>query len=393
MSDPPRRETAETGRSVGVSPVAAGFLRNARVLVVDDRDANVRLLEAILRTAGVDEVVGLTDPRRAVERCVEFGPDVVLLDLHMAHMDGLEVLASLRRAMPDDVFLPVVVLTADATPEARQRVLAGGANDFLTKPFDRVEVLLRVSNLLETRALYMRLRQDRVALQRELDTRRSRELRLEDQRRRATERIDRAMQPDGFQIAFQPLVDLGDDTVAGFEALARFAGPPHRSPDQWFAEAAELGRGTDLELLAIERSLSHFPSLPNGTHLALNVSPETARDPRLYECVSAAPCDRIVLELTEHDKIRDYESLRVSLERFRARGVHLAVDDAGAGYAGLQHILSLKPDVIKLDLMLTRGVDRDPARRALANCLVQFANEIGAAVVAEGIETAAELET
>jgi EAL domain-containing protein (putative c-di-GMP-specific phosphodiesterase class I) len=100
-----------------------------------------------------------------------------------------------------------------------------------------------------------------------------------------------------------------------------------------------------------------------------------------------------VLELTEHTRVRDYQVLRLCLDRFRERGVRIAVDDAGAGYAGLQHILSLSPDVIKLDLQLTRNVDSDPARRALSACLVQFAREIGAEVVAEGIETPAELDT
>jgi EAL domain-containing protein (putative c-di-GMP-specific phosphodiesterase class I) len=114
--------------------------------------------------------------------------------------------------------------------------------------------------------------------------------------------------------------------------------------------------------------------------------------PALDACLAAIPGDRIVLELTEHTRVRDYEGLRVCLDRFRDRGVRIAVDDAGAGYAGLQHILNLQPDVIKLDIMLTRDVDTDPARRALSACLVTFADEIGAEVVAEGIETLAALE-
>jgi EAL domain-containing protein (putative c-di-GMP-specific phosphodiesterase class I) len=100
-----------------------------------------------------------------------------------------------------------------------------------------------------------------------------------------------------------------------------------------------------------------------------------------------------VLELTEHDEISDYEWLRPWLDRHRARGVRIAVDDAGAGYAGLQHILSLTPDILKLDLQLIRGIDTDIARRALARCLVDFAGEIGAAVLAEGISCVAELDT
>jgi EAL domain-containing protein (putative c-di-GMP-specific phosphodiesterase class I) len=99
-----------------------------------------------------------------------------------------------------------------------------------------------------------------------------------------------------------------------------------------------------------------------------------------------------VLELTEHDEIPDYELLRQSLDRYRSLGARIAVDDAGAGYAGLQHILSLTPEILKLDLQLIRGIDQDIARRALVRCLVDFASEIGAAVLAEGISSLAELD-
>jgi EAL domain-containing protein (putative c-di-GMP-specific phosphodiesterase class I) len=368
-------------------------LGTARVLIVDDREANVRLLRAMLAAAGVPEIEGLTDARRTVERVLDFRPDILLLDLHMPSMDGITVLGALRDALPADAFLPVVVLTADATPGARERALAAGAKDFLTKPIDRLEVLLRVSNLLETRALYQRVHRDRAQLQHELEQQRLRERLLEEKRRGRQARIDAALLDGGMHIEFQPIVDLESSRPVGVEALARFAGPPHRPPDQWFAEAATIGRGVELELLAVERALSHLGSMRENLFVSLNVSPSTARSVALDDCLARFPLERIVLELTEHTKIRDYHVLRVSLDRFRERGCRIAVDDAGAGYAGLQHILSLQPDVIKLDIGLTRNVDSDPARRALSACLVRFAEEIGAYVVAEGIETAAELET
>jgi EAL domain-containing protein (putative c-di-GMP-specific phosphodiesterase class I) len=381
------------GTSGAIPEWAAASLRTARVLVVDDRDANVRLLQAMLSGAGVPHIEGITDSSIAVARVLDFRPDVLLLDLHMPGMDGVAVLAALREALPPDVFLPVVVLTADATPGARERALAAGAKDFLTKPIDRLEVLLRVSNLLETRALYQRVQHDRTQLQQELEEQRLRERRAGEQRRDRRARIDAAVAPGGMQVVFQPIVELEGGNVVGLEALARFTGPPRRSPDQWFAEAATIGRGTELELLAIERALFQLDSLPSDAFVSLNVSPTTARTAALDVLLVQFPGARIVLELTEHTKIRDYRVLRLCLDRFRERGVRIAVDDAGAGYAGLQHILSLQPDVIKLDIGLTRNVDVDPARRALSSCLVRFANEIGAEVVAEGIETWAELDT
>jgi EAL domain-containing protein (putative c-di-GMP-specific phosphodiesterase class I) len=147
-----------------------------------------------------------------------------------------------------------------------------------------------------------------------------------------------------------------------------------------------------LELLAVRRALDVFERLPDNCFVSVNVSPDTAMTDELISLLSEAPGERLVLELTEHDEVADYEWLRPWLDRHRARGVRIAVDDAGAGYAGLQHILSLTPDILKLDLQLIRGIDTDIARRALARCLVDFAGEIGAAVLAEGVSCTAELE-
>jgi putative two-component system response regulator len=130
---------------------------DAKILVVDDQPANVRLLERVLTRDGYREVAATTNPTEALELYGEFRPDLVLLDLHMPEMDGFEVLERLRELSYAEVYLPVVILTADISPEARRRALAMGAKDFLTKPFDAAEVLLRIRNLLETRRLHQRL--------------------------------------------------------------------------------------------------------------------------------------------------------------------------------------------------------------------------------------------
>lgn len=133
--------------------------KNARILIVDDQEANVRLLEGILkRAAGYHALRSTTDPREVMSLYVEFKPDLILLDLHMPHVDGFGVMEQLKEIVPEDVFLPILVLTADVTPEAKQRALASGAKDFLAKPFDPTEVLLRIKNLLETRSLHLELR-------------------------------------------------------------------------------------------------------------------------------------------------------------------------------------------------------------------------------------------
>ena len=127
----------------------------ARILVVDDEPANVRLLERMLAEGGYRQVKSTTDSRQVLALAGAFEPDLILLDLMMPHLDGIAVIQQLR--IPEDVFLPILVLTADATSEAKKRALEAGAKDFLTKPFDRLEVMLRIRNLLDTRSLYLDL--------------------------------------------------------------------------------------------------------------------------------------------------------------------------------------------------------------------------------------------
>jgi len=131
-------------------------LAKMRILIVDDESRNVALLEAMLSDAGYGSISSVTDSRKALDTCAVFEPDLVLLDLMMPPPDGFEILESLRSPERES-FLPVIVLTADANEEARRRALAAGATDFLLKPFDQTEVLLRIRNLLEMRRLHLRL--------------------------------------------------------------------------------------------------------------------------------------------------------------------------------------------------------------------------------------------
>lgn len=212
---------------------------------------------------------------------------------------------------------------------------------------------------------------------------------LLDARRRIQAVLDA---PDTVSIVFQPIVDLDAGLVA-VEALSRFHGDPVRSPDQWFAEAHEVGLGVELELLAIARAIDQLDELPEGIDLNVNVGPATLIAPGLAELIQGPVARRLVVELTEHTHIQDYPELTSALWALRRRGVRIAVDDAGSGYATLAHILKLAPDVIKLDRELISNIDVDPVRRALAACLVAFGGDTGAEILAEGVETHAELET
>ena len=367
-------------------------LAGATVVVIDDDEINVMLLEGVLLQAGVGTVRRVTDPAYAVSTCVELQPDLVILDLHMPGVDGLGVLKRLGLELPPDAFVPVVVVTGDGRSKARDDALAAGAKDFVTKPFDPTEVVLRARNLIETRALYDRIRRESAALRVELEERVAGDARARAEHDRRRRHVEDVLAGSTVTMAFQPITDLATDAVVGVEALARFAGPPDRPPNEWFAEAAAVGLGAELELAAVRAALSAVDRFSQEIFVSVNVSPSTTVSPELVELVANAPAHRIVVELTEHHRIDCYDTLLEALDRLRAHGARIAVDDAGAGHAGLQHILRLHPEVLKLDMALTRGIDADPARRALATALVHFAEDIDSVIVAEGVETTEELD-
>jgi EAL domain-containing protein (putative c-di-GMP-specific phosphodiesterase class I) len=146
-----------------------------------------------------------------------------------------------------------------------------------------------------------------------------------------------------------------------------------------------------LELLALHKALAQLDAIGPHAYLAVNVSPDTILGDAFQALFAILPLKRLVLEITEHAVIDDYAPLQAMLAPLRERGLRLAVDDAGSGYASMRHILALQPDLIKLDISLIRNIDRDPGRRALAAALILFADQTGSEVVAEGVENEREL--
>lgn len=196
------------------------------------------------------------------------------------------------------------------------------------------------------------------------------------------------------RMVFQPIYAIAGTRLRGFECLARFDIAPYRSPDRWFSLAHEVGLGLALEYHAIEKALGHLQQFPDSLCLNVNSSPELVTSGKLHALAShGADLSRVVLEITEHAVVQDYAALGRALAPLRAQGMKLAVDDVGAGYSSMRHILSLRPDIIKLDMNISRSIDTDSMRKALAKGLTTFAHEIGSLVVAEGVETRAELET
>jgi PAS domain S-box-containing protein len=197
-------------------------------------------------------------------------------------------------------------------------------------------------------------------------------------------RIRTIIEQRAFLPVFQPIVDLATRVVVGYEGLTRFVdGSP---PDQIFAEAARCGLAIRLEAATLEAILDASATLPSSTWLNLNVSPELVLASEPLASILRRWGGQIVLELTEHAEVTDYPALRAALDEL-GPAVRLAVDDAGAGFASLRHILELQPDYVKLDRWIVRQIHRDPARQALVAGMVHFAGKTGAILVAEGIET------
>lgn len=204
-------------------------------------------------------------------------------------------------------------------------------------------------------------------------------------------RITAVLTDGSLNMVYQPVYHLGTDRIVGFEALARFAPTPLRTPDLWFKDAAQVGLGETLEIAAIEQAMQALAHMPEPIYIAVNVSPEHVVSGAIVRALAGKPLDRIVLEVTEHVEIADYARFAAVLKPLRNDGVRLSIDDAGAGYASLRHILRLQPDFIKLDMSITRDIDTDRSRRALASALIRFAEETDSQIIAEGVETESEL--
>ena len=191
-------------------------------------------------------------------------------------------------------------------------------------------------------------------------------------------------------IVFQPIMDLASGIVTGYEALSRFPSLGGTAPDLVFAEAHREGDGHELETLALAKAITAGASRPANTILSLNVSPSTLLT-RQFLDVLPGDLAGMQIEITEHEKISDKEQVLAILRLLRRRGATIAVDDLGEGYAGLQQLMTLEPDVLKLDRSLVTGAHESPAKAALIEAISRYALRTGTRVCAEGVECLEEL--
>ena len=206
-------------------------------------------------------------------------------------------------------------------------------------------------------------------------------------------RVAAALESGQMVIVYQPIHNVDTGQIAAVECLTRFQILPYRTPDVWFIEAGEVGLGIELELRAIELALHDLSALPGTFDIAVNVSSRTIMSERLLPALSVVNPRRIILEITEHEHIENYACLQHFLEPLRLHGVQVTIDDAGAGYANMHHIINIRPERIKLDVSLTSGIDADAIKRALAAALIEFARQTQTSIIAEGVETASEYDT
>jgi len=204
-------------------------------------------------------------------------------------------------------------------------------------------------------------------------------------------RVMAAMGGEGVVPVFQPILSIPGLQVIGFEALSRFHIPPMRPPDQWFDDASAAGLRTRLEIHAIRRAMDQVCNLPPDTFLSINASPATLLSEDFSDAVTGLDGERLVVEVTEHATVEVYEPLQKAIDNLRRRGVRLAIDDAGAGFSSLKHIVRLVPEFIKLDLFLIRDINVDPVKRAVVAGMLGVATQIGGRVIGEGVETEEEL--
>lgn len=341
-----------------------------RVLIVDDEPALRAAVSRLLSRGGYDSVA-VESASQALEEIERQLPDLVVSDISMPGASGIDLLRAMRGR---DLDLPLIFLTGSPTVQTAARALELGAFRYLTKPFDNEELLRAVEDAVRTRALAKahgtlggRAQLERAFL--------------------------RSL--EGIWMAFQPLVSTASREPIGYEALLRSKEPALPSPIAVLDAAEKLGTLHMLGQMLRTRVAEVIEKAPPGPLFFVNVHVADLTDADLFDPRSplSLHASRVVLELTERASLEGVADIEDRIARLRSLGYRIAVDDLGAGYAGLSYFASVKPEVVKIDISLVRNVDRDPVRRQVVSSLVTLATSLGIEVVAEGIETTPERDT
>ncbi len=351
----------------------------ARVLLVDDEPAVLRVLKTILESCGcITAEAG--DGNEALRLLISTSFDVVISDVSMPGCNGLEFLRMVRER---DLDVPVILITGEPSLESANRALEYGAFRYLVKPLspkslkDAVELAVRLHEVARLKRKALELQQiderwlgDRAALE---------------------ARFEKAMA--GMCMAFQPIVSFAERQVYGYEALLTSTEPTLSNPLVFLETAEKLGRLRELGRAIRQRVAS--AEVPGQTLIFVNLHAADLNDEQLY--FPGAPlsklAERVVLEITERSSLHEIPDLKTRIAKLRRLGFQIAIDDLGAGYAGLSSFTLLDPQVAKLDMSLIRGIDLEPKKQSIVRSMARLCGELGIELVSEGVETVEERRT
>ena len=344
------------------------------VLLVDDELAVLRAWQRPLRSAGF--TVDVLAEASALDSALAADLDAVVSDVRMPGLDGLEVLRRVRARHPD---VPVLLATGDGDLESAMRAVEGGAFRYLLKPVG-IDVL---RDAVGDAVRAHRLERDRLAAFRASVEARERRTALAAAFERAAAKR---------WMTYQPIFAARGGALVAYEALTRTAEPGLIRPGDFFDAARTLDRVHDVGRAIRADVAAAVPLLRDSISVLVNLDPLDLEDPELHapDAPLTAMARRVVLEITERASLSHVDDLARRVDALRERGFRIAVDDLGAGYAALSSVAMLRPDILKIDMSLVRGVDGDPVRRKLVQSIVSMAHDLGSIVVAEGIETPGE---
>jgi EAL domain-containing protein (putative c-di-GMP-specific phosphodiesterase class I) len=372
------RESSADGTRPPPPPLPRAGTNERSVLVVDDDPAFARATGRVLEAGGY-KVTLAPDGNAAVEAIMGGSFDVIVSDIQMPGMSGVDLLRVVRAY---DLDVPLILMTGDPQLETAVEAVSLGAMQYLTKPVPK-DVLLPLVERASRLHRMAQMKRDSLRLLGETDNAAGDRAGLEAS-------FERAL--DSLWMALQPIVDPRTRAVFGYEALMRSDEPSLPHPGAVLSAAERLDRLPDLGRRVRRAAVTAFDGAPTGTGLFVNLHTRDLLDDDLY--ASDAPltkiAGRVILEVTERSTIDDIRDVPARVRRLRDRGFRIAIDDLGAGYAGLSSFVALEPDIVKLDMSLVRGSHLSDVRQRLIASMTGLSREMGMRVVAEGVEVVEE---
>jgi len=347
------------------------------VVVVDDEAPMLRTLERALD--GTFQVATFQAAEDALARVRQGGVAVVLSDIGLPGMSGIELLGAVRAHDPD---LPVVLITGSPSLESATKAIEHGVFRYLPKPFDGEELALLLGQASQLHRL-ARLKREALELRGAPSTA---------QYGAPDHGLRRAL--DSLSVVYQPIVSNSQRSVYGYEALMRSSDPAFPSPAHILAAAERCDALNVLGRAIRARAAAGLLDAPGDALLFVNLHPRDLTDPELTRRGTplADVAQRVVLEITERASLHGIEALKPTLAKLRALGFRIAIDDLGAGYAGLTSFALLEPEIVKLDMTLIRGIDQNAVKQKLVSSISGLCREMGMTIVVEGVETIDERE-